>query len=921
MGIITHIETITVPFAPFGADVVDITFNQDPAINAVTFIAGVDGAARYLQMDTESVAGTIANGYQGYSAADFVELDFGAGTFDASLWRLDQARNASADGQISAAHISDTNNGFAGDTIQAAWVNAGGQDWLITSRTDAAGLVSFAWDGVGGYTLNDATIGITNTTFTDIAAVSAYGKNWIVGTSGIDDVVTLYSVNDDGTLTFDAMSGAANGLWINTPVAQSAAEIGGVTFIVVASSDSGSLSTLRLEPDGTLIPVDHIIDNLTTRFDDASNVETAVIDGVAYAVASGSDDGFSVFRIRQDGQLIYLDSQEDTAAITLDNIAALAIGADANGPHIYAASETEVGVTHFAFDTGSPGLSLNGSSLADVLNGSSNDDVLMGGFGDDTLVGGAGQDILVDGDGQDTLTGGSGADVFVLEYDGFVDTITDFQPGIDSFDLSYFPLIYDVADLDFTSTASGATVVFQTETVVVQSSDGSSLSLGDVFGISPFDVTRPTLVYAYGDPVASAITILGSSAADLLIGTNADDYFSGGLGADTMIGGAGADSFFGGSGLDAADYSTAAIGLTIDMMSAADSTGDAAGDTFSSIELITGSAFDDTISGTNLDDILDGSDGADTLEGRNGNDALMGGNDADVLAGGLGADVLDGGDGSDTTSYLAATASVKVDLGNRSSGGGEAAGDRFSAVENVSGSQFADFLVGDDSANLIWGNDSADFIMSAAGDDFLYGGDQSDILEGGIGSDYLDGGTGTDLASYGAAKSQMTANLGSASANTGDAQGDTYVSIEGIVGTRFDDVLVGNSADNQLYGVGGDDLLQGGAGNDYLSGGFDDDRLEGGAGDDQLSGGAGRDTFVFASGMDDDVLLDLDVDLDEIQIEASLFSATPATVQALLDTYAVVNSDNVLLDFGLAGSLTISGITDVNSLADVISFI
>ncbi|UCV30433.1 type I secretion C-terminal target domain-containing protein [Ferribacterium limneticum] len=52
--------------------------------------------------------------------------------------------------------------------------------------------------------------------------------------------------------------------------------------------------------------------------------------------------------------------------------------------------------------------------------------------GRDSLVGTAGDDVITGGIGSDTLTGGGGADQFVFTSlrDG-IDTITDFQPGID----------------------------------------------------------------------------------------------------------------------------------------------------------------------------------------------------------------------------------------------------------------------------------------------------------------------------------------------------------------------------------------------------------------------------------------------------------------------------------------------------------
>lgn len=59
--------------------------------------------------------------------------------------------------------------------------------------------------------------------------------------------------------------------------------------------------------------------------------------------------------------------------------------------------------------------------------------------GRDTLIGTAGDDVITGGIGADTLTGGAGADQFVFTSlrDG-VDTITDFQPGVDRIVLTQF---------------------------------------------------------------------------------------------------------------------------------------------------------------------------------------------------------------------------------------------------------------------------------------------------------------------------------------------------------------------------------------------------------------------------------------------------------------------------------------------------
>lgn len=151
---------------------------------------------------------------------------------------------------------------------------------------------------------------------------------------------------------------------------------------------------------------------------------------------------------------------------------------------------------------------------------------------------------------------------------------------------------------------------------------------------------------------------------------------------------------------------------------------------------------------------------------------------------------------------------------------------------------FAADISGNSSANILKGTRWAETLRGNAGNDTLTGGGGGDVLIGGTGADKLDGGTGTDTASYQGALKGVTANLAKSSLNTNDAEGDTYVSVERLIGTSYADVLTGNVSDNVLNGEGGTDRLYGGSGNDALYGG---------QGADRLYGGAGIDSFVFTS--------------------------------------------------------------------------
>jgi Ca2+-binding RTX toxin-like protein len=63
-------------------------------------------------------------------------------------------------------------------------------------------------------------------------------------------------------------------------------------------------------------------------------------------------------------------------------------------------------------------------------------------------------------------------------------------------------------------------------------------------------------------------------------------------------------------------------------------------DTYSNMEGVIGSAFDDVINGSGLNDVLRGGGGNDTINGGAGVDIITGGPGADTLTGGTGADTF-----------------------------------------------------------------------------------------------------------------------------------------------------------------------------------------------------------------------------------------------------------------------------------------
>jgi Ca2+-binding RTX toxin-like protein len=143
--------------------------------------------------------------------------------------------------------------------------------------------------------------------------------------------------------------------------------------------------------------------------------------------------------------------------------------------------------------------------------------------------------------------------------------------------------------------------------------------------------------------------VFGGDGDDTLAGEAGNDRLDGGAGNDFLFGGAGVDQNIGGAGYDTLSYAASSAGVSVNLAWNQGIGGDAQGDTYSGIEKIIGSSFNDTlISDSSFGVNFDGGAGNDGLRGGSGLDVLNGGSGDDWLEGGLGIDALTGGAGRDT---------------------------------------------------------------------------------------------------------------------------------------------------------------------------------------------------------------------------------------------------------------------------------
>jgi len=257
---------------------------------------------------------------------------------------------------------------------------------------------------------------------------------------------------------------------------------------------------------------------------------------------------------------------------------------------------------------------------------------------------------------------------------------------------------------------------------------------------------------------------------------------------DSWVATAAEDSYIGGGGSDAVDYKDSDRGVWVSLVSGEGQRGHAAGDSYSSIENIYGSEFNDRLTGRGNDNELRGSGGDDSIFGNAGNDVLLGGDGEDTLG-----RLLDGPD-DDTDPDMTNDAGNDVMRGNAGN----------------------DSLYGGDGADTLQGGNDNDVVMGEAGNDMLWGGAGNDQVDGGEGNDTGWGNAGADAVN-------------------GDGGNDR------LGGGRGNDTVQGGAGNDVLWGGNDNDAVQGGAGNDQLRGGSGADNVQGGDGADMIWGGAGAD--------------------------------------------------------------------------------
>ena len=364
------------------------------------------------------------------------------------------------------------------------------------------------------------------------------------------------------------------------------------------------------------------------------------------------------------------------------------------------------------------------------------------------------------------------------------------------------------------------------------------------------------------------VTIYGSNANDLLYGGSGNDIIYGGVGSSSFFqGGAGADQLVGSAtGNNTASYAGSTQGVTVDLNTGVGTGGDAQGDQLTNIQNLVGSANNDTFVASGQANKFDGgSGGSDTVSyahsasgvtvdlvnniGSGGDAAgdtyvsienVIGSTGNDTFIASNAANSFTGNGGTDTVSYALSTAGVTVNLKTNLGSGGFAAGDTYNGIQNFVGSAYDDTFVGNAAVNSFdggaSGNDTVSYAGSsaavtvnlvtgrgsngdAAGDTYIriqnvIGGDGNDTFVVGLDSKNFNGGGGTlNTVDYSGSSSAITANMLTNTVTRTFEPVNALTNIQKIVGSSYSDTFIGGTgADIFDGGLAGSDTVNYSAG-------------------------------------------------------------------------------------------------------------
>ena len=722
------------------------------------------------------------------------QLHGGAGNNTASYENMTAGQDVTASLNNDATGSGTVSGGIASDTYTGIQNLTGGAgDDHLTGNTSANLLIGGAGNdtlvGGGGADTLDGGTGVDTASFAGLAAVNivldANGNGTGSTASGnvtLLSIESLIGTDHDDTFQVSTLPSESNG--VKSGVIQ-----GGTGTDTLIYNVTGSLN-VDLQT-GTVNGISNILDsieNITT----GSGNDTIVATNGVNKIDGGAGNNTVDFIYATTGVAVNIVDP------TVETLISGASGADIlrNIQNISGSASGNDTITVGNFDStinardGNNSITTGtGSNTYNITAGSGNDTIRASGSGNNTINAGDGNNNVTAGNGNNTITTGSGNDTIVS--------------GTGLSNISAGNGTNSITIGNANSTVVGGTgsdtVTYNLSTNVYANIDTgfAGTSLGTAQANRLLDIDH--LTGGSGND-----TLIGNSGDNILRGGAGNDSIFGGGGNDTIYGGSGADTIDGGTGNNTAVYtSSVLVSLTDGLLRTSTTNGDVLGSgtivnggiagRATSGSTASDEAFGDILS--NIQNLSVEGSGASYLIGNNQANVLTGGSGNDTLEGignaiGLGGDTLNGGSGTDTVTYIHATAGVKASLGATGLTGdaltaANAAGitantgtitgfetDTFISIENLTGTQFSDVLVA---------NNSGSTLRGGAGNDTLIGGVGNDVLDGGDGNDVIYAAQGRDTVTAGAGNDTIYASVDESASNPQYL--NRFTSIDGGSGT------------------------------------------------------------------------------------------------------------------------------------------
>ena len=719
---------------------------------------------------------------------------------------------------------------------------------------------------LGALTVND-----TGTATTDSVTIANTSFDSTPGVGSSLDAFGTQAIAVNGYETVNLVTGTTPGVVMNT------------TGAITLAGDAGASTTLKISGN----------QSLTTGVITATTIDASALVGATSAAAG-------------------------IQGLVMGAAAALGLTSITGSAY----ADTLVGDASSSIAGGAGNVNITGGANNDTLLGEAGNDTIAGIGGNDSIDGGAGNDQVTEVGANitvsDTIKGGEGTDILSINTLNAAISATNLS-GISEFEVldvtagaTVTQVMSDfVNNTGFTEIRANAgantlafTNVGSTTNTLALTGGTGTVSFDRLVDVSTNALTVNTRIAAGAALVLTGLTaddeetITFNTSRTLADGTTqANNTTITTLTANDIKT---LDVNGGGNFVTTLGATSTAL-ATIDASGATGTVNINAGTSLADMTVTSGIGATTIVAGAG-DDSITGSDVADNLTGGAGADTLTGNGGDDILVGGLGADSIDGGAGTNTYSGAGIATTVDLDGGATAMTGQVinlgATTLSAAAINTATGTNISSSLTGVTSGQTAYlgaaatvssrvdslssiqnvvGTDGADYIVGSAAVNNIQGGAGGDTITGGAGADIINAGAGANsVTDAGAGSDVITHNTaGGATVAVAVTGTDTVTITASQAGvTANSRAAVNTSVDASTSSAAV--ALNGNTGADTLVGGTVADAITGGAGSDRLTGNGGNDTFIYttsatsvgASGVNTDIITDFTSAADSIVLTA-----------------------------------------------------